>query len=377
MQFSQPMKPKITYIISDTHKAVFFENTALGLREKGIELSFILINSEHTELSLFLEKNHFETYHLHVKSLARSFKQILQCRSILQKIQADTVHCHISTANWVGLWAARFAFVKQIIYTRHSGEPLVHTFKERLIDQFQNILATKIVAISTNIKDILLRQGVTENKIILINHGFDLARMLNPDPAEVLRIKNTYNPGNQFPVVGVVARWLELKGIQYIIPAFIELLTKYPDAKLCMFNASEHAEYGKEIKNLLSAIPARNYEAVVFENNVFDLYHLFDLYIHVPVNPDCEAFGQTYIESLAAGIPSIFTLSGIAREFIIDQENALVVDYKNSAEIHEAILLLLDNKLLRDKLTIKGKQNMQERFGLPVYLKKLIQLYTH
>ena len=134
---------------------------------------------------------------------------------------------------------------------------------------------------------------------------------MNPDIEEVKRIKSAYNTGNQYPVIGVVARWLEWKGIQYVIPAFEKLLFHYPNARLCLFNGSESAEYGKEIKNTWHT-KSQNYIIASFEYNVYDLFQLFDFYVHVPVNNTCEAFGQTYIEALAAGIPSIFTLSGVA-----------------------------------------------------------------
>jgi SAM-dependent methyltransferase len=50
----------IAYIISDIHIAVFFEQTALRLRERGVELSWILINSEDSELAHFLEARRFQ-----------------------------------------------------------------------------------------------------------------------------------------------------------------------------------------------------------------------------------------------------------------------------------------------------------------------------
>lgn len=370
------MIPKITYIISDINKAVFFEKTALGLRAQGIELSFILINCKNTELSSFLEQQHFQIFHLQTKSLLHSIDIIWKCRSILIQIQPDAIHSHMAIGNWVGLWAAHFAFIKKIVFTRHAGEPLAYSVKEQVIDKIQNMLATDIIAISVVIKEILLNQGVREKKISLINHGFDIDRMINHNAVKVARIYNKYNPENQFPVIGVIARWFDIKGIQYIIPAFLKLLKSYPDAKLCLFNASESAPYSKEIKELLAKIPARNYEIVAFENNVYDLYQLFDVYVHVPVNAYCEAFGQTYIEALASGIPSIFTLSGIAREFIIDKQNALVVDYQNSEQIYEGMITLLTDQVLKETLIKNGQQNIQERFGLPVYLKNLIELYS-
>jgi glycosyltransferase involved in cell wall biosynthesis len=166
-----------------------------------------------------------------------------------------------------------------------------------------------------------------------------------------------------------------LKGIQYSINAFKQLLTDYPNARLYLFGASENADFYTEIKNKLSQIPAKNICIVPFENNVFDLYHLFDVYIHVPVNSSCEAFGQTYVEALAAGIPSIFTLSGVAQEFIVHEENALVVPFKDSKAIYNGLIRLLNDTSLREKLSNGGFQSVSRMFSFDEYIQNLQKLY--
>ncbi len=309
-------------------------------------------------------------------SLLKSRKAILECKRVLKEQQITHVHCHLAHANWIGLWAAKLAGIKTRIYTRHSGEPLNIHWKERFIDKVQNRLATRIVAISGNIDELLEKQGVPAKKRVLIHHGFNLERFFNPDSEEVLRIKKEYNPDNQFPVVGVISRWLELKGIQYTIDAFHRLLKTHPDALLCLFGASDNADYSKEIKELVQTIPERNVRVVAFENNVYDLFRLFDIYVHVPVNPSCEAFGQTYVEALASGIPSIFTLSGIAREFIVNKENALLVPFRDAASIHQALLLLLNDQILNEKLRMKGPESVSEMFSFARYISQLKDIYT-
>nr|WP_294861458.1 glycosyltransferase family 4 protein [uncultured Fluviicola sp.] len=366
---------KISYIISDIDKAVYFEQTALALRKKGVQVSYILINCTDKNLHIFLKENDFPVFTLETSSILKSRKAIRECRTILDQLQIELVHCHLAQANWIGLWAAKRAGVKTRIYTRHSGEPLKLHWKERLIDKIQNRLATKIVAISKNVDDLLNKQSVPQSKRTIIHHGFDLDRFSNPDPGEVQRIKNQYNPENCFPTIGVISRWLELKGIQYIIVAFEKLLMDYPNAQLSLFGGSENGDYSIEIKELLERLPKRNVRVVPFENNVYDLYQLFDIYIHVPINSSCEAFGQTYVEALAARVPSIFTLSGVAREFIVDRENALVVPFRNSDSIHDAMIHLLTDPSFCEKLRTNGVESVNRLFLFEKYILNLQKLY--
>jgi glycosyltransferase involved in cell wall biosynthesis len=83
------------------------------------------------------------------------------------------------------------------------------------------------------------------------------------------------------------------------------------------------------------------------------------VFVHVPVSNEAEAFGQTYVESLKFGIPSVFTLSGIANEIVINEENALVVDFKSTDEIIKAIKRLLNNQTLCLQLVENGKKSVE------------------
>lgn len=367
---------KLCYIISEINKAVYFEQTALHLRAQHIDVSYILVNCTGGELHRFLSENGFTVHLIETAGILQSRKAIVTCKKILKESGITHIHCHLALANWIGLWAGRLAGVRFRIYTRHSGEPLNIHWKERLIDSLQNRLATSIVAISKSIDTLLEKQGVPAKKRVLIHHGFDLDRFSQPQEEEVRRISKDYNPEGQFPVVGVIARWQELKGIQYIIAAFRELLNSHPDALLCLFGASNNADYSAQIAHLLEQVPERNVRVVSFENHVYDLYQLFDLYIHVPVNPDCEAFGQTYVEALAAGIPSVFTLSGVAREFISDGENALVVPFRDAESIHASMLQLLNDPVLYKKLKQNGPPSVREMFTFERYITQLKALYT-
>ena len=366
---------KVVYIISDIDKAVFFEHTATRLRESGLDVAFVLINSKPSELSVFLELNGFTVYYLEVKKLLFSWKQMIACYKILKAEKPQAVHCHLGTANFLGLVSSYLAGVQIRIYTRHAGQPLTFSRKEAMLDRFQNHLATRIVAITETIKELLLSEGVNEKKITIIHHGFDLMRMMTPDTDEVIRIKAQYNSENKYPVVGVIARWMKWKGIHFIIPAFERLLKEYPNAKLCLFNASTNADYSGKIAETLKTLPEGSYQIVPFEKNIYDLYNLFDMYVHTPVNPYCEAFGQTYVEALAAGVPSIFTLSGVAREFITE-DNAYIVNFENSDEIYDKMKAILSKEKDPKILKKNGREVVLKIFSLDQYISNLLSIYN-
>ncbi|MCF8424763.1 MAG: glycosyltransferase family 4 protein [Bacteroidia bacterium] len=370
------MSIRVTYIISDIDKALAFEWIADFLNKEKINLSFILINSENSYLKKYLENNNFSTFTINCTTKMQMLLAVWKCFLLLKKIKPDVVHCHLIRANLIGLTAAKLAGVKSRIYTRHhSNYHHIYFPKAVKIDKLINLLSTEIVAISRVVKDVLVDlEKVHENKIHLIYHGFNLEDFNNSLISSIDFLSQKYNPQKKSPVIGIISRQTEWKGIQFIIPAFQVFLKKYPDALLILANAA--GDYKLEINNLLDLLPKENYIEVEFENDIFSLYQLFDIYTHVPISKSAEAFGQTYVEALASGTPSVFTLSGIANEFIIDKQNALVVPYKNSAAIYCSWNELIDEKEIRDRLIINGRNDVAQKFQLNQMITKLEELYN-
>ncbi|MBK9400936.1 MAG: glycosyltransferase family 4 protein [Bacteroidetes bacterium] len=122
-------------------------------------------------------------------------------------------------------------------------------------------------------------------------------------------------------------------------------------------------------------MPSDSYIKIEFEKDLFSLYSIFDYFIHVPIDPSVEAFGQVYIEALAAGIPSVFTLSGIAPDFIVDEKNALVVPFKDSDAIYNSLEKLIGNDVLKEKIVRQGRADVLNMFSFEKSILKMCEIY--
>ncbi|HMX61397.1 MAG: glycosyltransferase family 4 protein [Chitinophagales bacterium] len=370
------MQRKITYILFGIDKAPAFEWIIDNIDAQRFQLEFILISgNQHTHIESHCVQQKI-TYHV---ISYRSKKDIPRCvfqvYSVLRKTKPDAVHAHIFEGGLIGITAAFLARVPKRIYTRHYSS-YHHQFHPNGIkyDRIINKLSTHIIAICNNVKNILVQwENVPEAKITLIRHGFDLNDFYHVDEARIAAVQHKYNPKKLAPIIGVVSRFTYWKGIQYTIPAFKTILQKYPNAHLVLANAN--GDYKKEILALLSELPETSYTTIKFENDNAALFKLFDVFVHVPIDQHVEAFGQIYVEALATSTPSVFTLSGVSPEFITNEENALVVDFKNSQEIANAVLRILDDDSLRQHLKQNAKNQLDNYFSLNLMIKNLEQLY--
>lgn len=368
-------KIKLTYVISGIDYAFAFDWVDQYMDKSRFELNFVFLNSIEPDLHrIFLKRGVKSVYLLH-KSKADIVKNFFRLVWFFASNRPDVVHFHLFDACLAGLPASWITRISKRIYTRHHST-LHFDYHPHMVkyDKMINYFATDIIAITSNVKDVLIkREHVRESKITLIHHGFVLNKFSKPDISNVEILKRKYNPGSMSPVIGVIARFTEWKGIQFIIPAFVEVLKSYPNALLLLANAK-----GDNVQSLfqqLKTVPEKNYMTIEFEKDLYSLYQLFDVYVHVPVDECAEAFGQTYVEALAAGIPSVFTLSGVAREFVKNEKNALVVPFKDTNAIYESIVRLLDNNHLAEQLSVQGKEDVNQLFVIDKMMNSLFLLY--
>lgn len=365
---------RLVYIVSDVKKSLAFEWLVDNLNGE-YDLSFLLVGESPGELGEYIKGRNVPCYIVADHKYKGYLPKFIAVARLLSRIRPDIIHTHLWRANLLGLTSGWVLRIPKRILTRHHATVHYDQYPSgRKWDRLCNNMATDIIAISKNIKEILLaRDKAQPNKVHVVNHGFDLNffSIVSKDRVAKLHLKHNI-PSNATPIVGVIARYTEWKGIQFVIAAFHSVVKKYPNAHLVLANA--HGDYTPVIQELLSYLPKKSYTEIMYEGDLAALYRLFDVYVHVPVNASSEAFGQTYVEALASGIPAVFTLSGIATEFIKHRVNALVVDYCNPTQIEQAIIEILGNQQLRETLVTNGKSSVAE-FSLEKMVSKLKSIY--
>jgi glycosyltransferase involved in cell wall biosynthesis len=369
------MQQKLCYIVSLVEKSLAFEWTSVRLKDK-YNLTFILLNSGTSPLEEFLIKEGVRVERVHYESKRNFFDALRSTFKLLKSIRPDIVHCHLLDAQLIGLSASWLSGVKKRVYTRHNSN-YHHAYARSGIkyDRWSNRLATHIISISQATDYTLhVLEGVRERKIRKIHHGFDLDQFTDVSASRILLVRNSWSiPSNRI-VVGVIARQIEWKGIQYIIPAFARFNMQVPNSVLVLANAV--GPYRDTLEGLIRKHNLDSVVRILFEEDVAALYGTFNMYVHAPVDRVCEAFGQTYVESLAMHVPSVFTLSGIAADFISHERNALVVPFKNSEAIFDAMVRLLNDVELKERLQKSGRDDVYSRFGISKMIQALEDLYN-
>src|SRR5262249_20164222 len=151
--------------------------------KEKFRLIFILLNPGDSAIEQNLSRD-FAVYRILFCGKKDLPKAISKIYRILKNENISVIHTHLFEATLSGMIAARLAGVENRIYTRHHGSYHHEYFPSAIkYDRFINFLSTDIVAISQNVKDILINyEGVSPEKIHLIHHGFDLQAFREANP---------------------------------------------------------------------------------------------------------------------------------------------------------------------------------------------------
>lgn len=356
---SRAARIRIVYVVWYETRLALLESVCRGSDRTRFDLSFVLLNRAAPPLAPVLDSLGIPWIHVPFHRRAHIPRATRVIRRHCRDVKPHIVHTHFMNACLAGLTAAALQRVPIRIHTRHHAGPV--SWRQRwpwqeLYDFYNNALSTTIIAPSAVVRTALTKRNrVRPGKVTVLHHGFDLDAFDAVDDDRVRTLRERHGIGDAHPVIGVLSRYEETKGIHYIVPAFERLLETYPNALLLL--APARGKYQAQLAPAIARIPARNRREIAFEDDVAALYKLLDVFVHVPTGVAMEGFGQVYVEAMAAGVPSVITRAGIADELARDRENAVVVPHRDSDAIYRGVRAVLEDGAMRDTIVRNGRSD--------------------
>ena len=256
-----------------------------------------------------------------------------------RKSKADVVHCH--NYGHFPLWVSCFTN-KPTVVTPHS-DPATKIYK--FWDAFRSVplrLADWTVAVTEMEKQNLILRGARKDRVVVIPNGVTLP------PCDVPELRLG-------PSIFCLARLdMWTKGQDVLIRAMPNVINQVKDARLYI------AGTGKDLVPLKKIA-----KDVGVENRVIFLGEV-DNYTKALYLKNCsvfclpsriEAFGIVYLEAMAFGRPIVAAKVGGVPEVI--GESGLVVEKNDPAALSNALIDILSNQALADKLRAKSLERVK------------------
>jgi glycosyltransferase involved in cell wall biosynthesis len=143
-----------------------------------------------------------------------------------------------------------------------------------------------------------------------------------------------------------LGQWLPAKGIADLATAFTEIAAARPGVELCCagtLTSEERVRAGfpADLQTALSVLPELDREGVAACLAAGDVFVFPSL---------SEGFSLALLEAMASGLPVVATPVGAAADLLTDGETALLVPPGRPHELAAAVLRLLDDAGLCDRL---------------------------
>lgn len=292
-------------------------------------------------------------------------------RRLIRAEQPQIVHTHSSLDARIAAWQCG---VKSRIYTRHSvfeSSRRLTTFPgKQIAGTINNLLATRIIAVADAAADNLTVTGVNPKKITVILNGVD---PLSPGTAEAraaLRASLGIQPDDF--VCGISARFVECKGHMDLLAAAQQVCAAREHVRFLMMGNGPVYEETRR-----AAVEMGLESRVIFTGflpNVTEYYPVMNLALNASYGT--EATSLALIEAMSLGIPAVATRFGGNPGVIADEVNGLLVPIRAPASMAYAILRLIDDSSLYDRLCVGAKNLFGEKFTASAMTVQIEKLYT-
>jgi glycosyltransferase involved in cell wall biosynthesis len=212
--------------------------------------------------------------------------------------------------------------------------------------------------------------GVDETKIRIVPNGVDLQRFKPTDVCE--EVKDEIGCEKNQHVVLFVGRLVPRKGLHFLIEAAKDVLEKRRDVMFLVVGdgpLKNHLfSYSTEIgvsKNFI-------FLGDVDDQTLPALYNCADMFALPSVQ---EGQGISLLEAQATAKPVVaFNVSAVS-EVVKNEETGLLIK-PDSTKLANAILCLLSNTSVREKMGRNGREFVRKNFSWDICAKRMLDVYT-
>jgi glycosyltransferase involved in cell wall biosynthesis len=241
----------------------------------------------------------------------------------------------------------------------HLRSSALSRWKYRQVDCF--------ICASEAIRTMLVGDGIPRQRTVTVHEGIDLARVKAAPPAELH--KELWLP-HDAPLVGNVAALVPHKGQKYLIDAAARLLREALDTRVIIAGQGElHTALAHQIKH-------HHLEKHVilagFRPDVLSLHKAFDVFVMSSVT---EGLGTSLLDAMACSRPVVATRVGGIPEVVIDGETGLLVPPRDPEALAAAIVRLVRDRCLREKMGAAGRARVESAFSAEHMVNNTLRVY--
>jgi len=285
----------------------------------------------------------------------------------------DLIHAHDWLVGYAGRSLSRVLDVP-LVSTIHATEygrnlGLHNPMQKEIHDIEHNLVleSERIVCCSRFMqREIESLFQIGPSRVAVIPNGISLNKPLETNGQAIEGIKE------EDRVVFYVGRLVPEKGISTLIRAFVKVAAEIPQVKLVIGGKGVQGPMLRELADELGLNDRIIFTGYISDELRDSLYHRAE----VAVFPSLyEPFGIVTLEAMAAGTPVVVSDVGGPAEIVVDGETGLKVPPSNEEELARALIRLLTDKRLANRLRLQALQVIKDKYNWDRITAMTSQLY--
>jgi glycosyltransferase involved in cell wall biosynthesis len=300
----------------------------------------------------------------------------------------DVLHAYFLTqAGFVATYAGKYLKVPSVVSIR--GNDIERAAFDSARFSHTLYALQNASAVTTNASELVKKaRAFFDRDIILIPNGIDtdhfkpleqISRLLQTMrliPPEASGLPSYFGMKQTSPfqlTVGFVGELREKKGLKVLLPAFAQVNQKRPTTLLIVgvVRQGEDKQFFDEFFTLHPNLQIF-VTGFISPGDLPHYYSLLDVFVHPSLR---DGLPNALLEAMACERPVVATPVGGVLDVVKDSENGLIVPANDAESLSNAILKLLEDQPLRNRLGKAARETIQKEFTLQKELDLNLKLY--
>ena len=275
----------------------------------------------------------------------------------------DIIHAQTRVTQVMAFWLGRM-----------TGVPFVTTchgfFKPRLFRKVFPCWGQGVIAISRPVREHLIKDfNMDTGRVHLVSNGVDMSCYTFTDDA-LRRQKRAQWSVDGSPVVGMIARLSDVKGIDVLIRAMPAVVASFPSVRLMIVGQGPQENDLRTLVHQLGLEKNVSFRSIV--QSTADILPVFDVFVMPSLQ---EGLGLSVMEAMAAGIPVVASNVGGLPDLIKDGQTGFLTPVGDSTALGKRINGMLGDPARALNMARAARALIEKEFSSQRMVEGTIKVY--
>ena len=297
-------------------------------------------------------------YHFRIKQNAEKTSELLK------NLRIDLLYMNNQpSSNLEGIIASKMTEVPALQHSRI--ETTLNSFEVKAV----NLWLKKMICVSEGVKNSFVRQGVDKSKCVVVYNGIAIETVPNASRQD---IRKMWGISDKDILIGAVGSLIKRKRIIDLIVAIAMVVNRSEHPVKCMVIGK-----GPEKENLMVKVKERTLDSRIiftgFQSDAISYINALDIFV---MPSEKEGLPRVILEAMLMGKPVIASDITGPSELVVDGETGFLVPVGKTETIAGAILRLIENPILRERMGEKAKERIIRNFPVEKYVNDVENVFA-